>query len=657
MLQVLTVVNGMEMEIMDQSLVEVEEETEDTEASMMALSLSSFLGQSCSTTTKLKGAIKKNSVVVMIDSGVTHNFISPLTVQKTKLKVMKNTNLRVLLGTGISFQGTGVCQKVTVGLPSMSFEADFVVLELGNVDVILGVEWLRTLGKCMVDWEQNEWSFVYEGAPVILRGDPTLHAQTVSLKSFTADNTVCHKGVEMEVRSLEERSETVKELPLPIAQTLQHYAGVFQKPVGLPPVRGREHAIVLLDSSKPISVRPYRYPHAHKEVMERMVKEMLEEGLIRPSQSPYSSPVLLVKKKDNSHRFCVDYRALNRATVPDKYPIPMIDQLLDELHGAKIFSKLDLWAGYHQIRMQEEDIAKTAFRTHDGHFEFLVMPFGLTNAPATFQALMNDLFRQYLRRFVLVFFDDILIYSRTMEDHVKHLELVLDIFVEQRLFANRKKCAFAQEKVEYLGHVITSKGVSTDPQKVIAVKQWHNPKSVKELRGFLVLTGYYRKFVQSYGSIAKPLTELLKKEQFLWSEFSQRAFDKLKQAMISAPVLALPDFNKLFIVESDASGIGLGAVLMQDQHPIAYFSRGLTHKEQQKPIYERELMAIVMAIQKWKHYLLGRRFIVRTDQQSLKYLLEQREITLDYQRWLTRILGYEFDIEYKVGSENKVADG
>lgn len=303
--------------------------------------------------------------------------------------------------------------------------------------------------------------------------------------------------------------EAEEKVPEDIQLILEKFQVVFDIPKQLPPVRSCDHRIPLIDPTKTIRARPYR-DHQKNEI-EKQIKEMLDSGIIRESSSPFASPVVLVKKAHGSLRMCVDYKALNRNTIKDKFPIPLIDDLLDELYGAKCFSKLDLRSGYHQIRIVGEDTSKITFKTHENHYEFLVMPFGLTNAPSAFQGIMNHIFKPFMRKFVLMFFDDILIYSREWKSHMKHVEVVFQILQANSLFAKPFKCKFGCTTVHYLGHIISENGITVDPIKLEAIAQWPQPSYTKALRGFLGLTGYYGKFIKGYGGIVAPLNDMLKK--------------------------------------------------------------------------------------------------------------------------------------------------
>ncbi|KAK1441653.1 hypothetical protein QVD17_07716 [Tagetes erecta] len=602
------------------------------------ISLHAILGKPHPTTMKVRGKLHSTEVLILIDGGSTHNFISEVLVSELKLASQPVAPFGVQIGNGDVIRCSHICKNLSVQVKELKITQDFHPFSLGGADLVLGVQWLATLNTVQANWKEMFMIFTIDGKQYKLQGDASGPQKSSSFQHLAID------------------PEILPCIPAPLQPIVTQYTAVFEEPQDLPPVRSQDHSIPLLPNSSPPNIRPYRYPHSQKTEIEKQVEQLMAAGFIRPSTTPFSSPVLLVKKKDNTWRMCVDYRALNKITIPDKYPIPNIDELLDELYGATVFSKLDLRSGYYQIRVTAQDVEKTAFRTHSGHYEFKVMPFGLTNAPSTFQAVMNNLFRPYLRRFILVFFDDILIYSSNMEQHKFHLEQALKLLHDNRFFAKLSKCCFGQEQVVFLGHVISSKGVSVEEEKISAVKSWPVPSTVKEVRGFLGLTGYYRRFVRNYGLIAQPLTALTKKEGFLWSEAAHKAFNNLKHALLTTPVLRLPDFSKPFVIECDASSDGVGAILSQEDHPVAYFSKGFSPSNRFKSAYDRELLALVLAVQKWNHYLLGRRFLIRTDHYTLKFLLEQRITTAEQQRLLLKLMPYDFSIIHKAGKENRGAD-
>lgn len=433
-------------------------------------------------------------------------------------------------------------------------------------------------------------------------------------------------------------------------------------PNGLPPKRAVEHEIEEEPGSKPPSKAAYRMSQEEMETLRTHIADLLEKGFIRPSCSPYGAPVLFVPKKDGGFRMCVDWRQLNKQTIKNKYPLPRIDDLLERLHGSKVWSKIDLTQGYYQVRIKEDDIPKTAFRTRYGLYEFTVLGMGLCNAPATFMRVMNDALRPFLDRFVLCYLDDLLIFSDSEEEHLEHLRQVFEVLRQQKLFASPKKCEFGRTHIDFLGHSLSPEGIRPDDTKINIIKNWPKPTTCHDLRSFLGLANYYRVFIRHFAEKAGPLNTLLKqKSTCKWGPEEQIAFDTLKQALASKPIIQAPSPTAPFTVHTDASKVAIGAALMQTndqghEYVVAYESRKLKEAETRYAAHEREQLAVVHALRVWRHHLKGRKFTLITDSSSVKSLPTQPTLTDRQARWAEKLAEYDFDIQHRAGPKNVVPD-
>ncbi|KAL0293827.1 UNVERIFIED_CONTAM: Retrovirus-related Pol polyprotein from transposon [Sesamum radiatum] len=473
----------------------------------------------------------------MVDTGATHNYLASAEVERLGLVLEKGVR-RVKAINSAAQPIAGVAKSVLIKVGPFEGKTNLSIVVMDDFKLILGLDFLRDTHTVVLPHVD---SLMMMGAkPCVI---PTLAGQTEKASG-----------------------------PIPgvIKKLLKEFEDVMpdELPRKLPPKRAVDHEIELVPGTKSPARAPYRMTQPELVELRKQLKDMLESGIIKPAKSPYGASVLFQKKAYGSLRMCCDYRALNKITVKNKYPIPLVADCFDRLSQAKYFTKIDLRLGYWQVRIKEGDEAKTTVVTRYGAFEFLVMPFGLTNAPATFCTLMNQVLHGFLDEFVVVYLDDIVIYSRTLAEHVEHLRKVLARLREYELYAKVSKCSFAQETISFLGHIVERGRIRMDPKKVQAIEEWQPPRDVYDLRSFLGLANYYRRFVKEYSKIARPMTDLLKKtEAWNWTPQCQVSFDDLKRVMVTDPVLALPDMSKPFVVETDvrigdlkANGIGLHVI-------------------------------------------------------------------------------------------------
>lgn len=625
----------------------------------------------------LRGRVRGQTVNILLDSGAAGNFISQDFANSYGFVTKKKDNIKrqqALMADGTAYDLDRCVPRAKININDYRDSVDLDVVPLDSAyHVILGQPWLSKINP-KIDFEKKTVTFTHrrqkhfwncsrQARPEVIPLS-AIQFRRVMRKRPTARTHICFVREFDSGTATEILDNTASGSAKMMQNIMNEYKDVFAKrPSGLPPPRSVDHRIELEPGSSPTTRSDYKKSLPEYDEMKRQINEMLGKGEIQPSVSPYGSPVLFVKKQDGSLRMCIDYRALNKQTVKNRYPLPRIDEMLDRLGKAKYFTKFDLESGYHQIRVAHEDVYKTAFSTRYGHYEFLVMPFGLTNAPATFQTLMNDIFRPFLDKFIMVYLDDILVYSETLEEHEKHVRHALEALRANKLYCKPSKCEFFKTELGFLGHVLSGDGVKADPRKVQAVVDWPQPKNVKQVRSFLGLANYYRRYVHGFANMAGALTLLTKKNvAFVWTSKQTQAFNDLKVALTSSPVLKNPEFGKPFTITCDASEFAVGAVLSQQtpegERPVEFLSHTLNDTQRRWPTHDRELHAIVCALRRWRHYVEGVQTTVLTDHNALKYFMEQKDLSKRQVRWLESLQEYgnSLTIRYLPGKANVVAD-
>jgi hypothetical protein len=607
------------------------------------------------------GRIMGRTARIMLDSGCSTYVLDADFAHVSGIPCFpcKPTPVELAIRDASRFTLDTQTQKLPMEIGTITQSKAAYVLPLPSCDAIFGMPFLN--GKRLfANPEENLVTLDDMELPIVENPGRPTQISVISRGRFKAE---IRKNEITELYLATIKTEDTKPGNEP-SWVKEEYADIFLEglPPGMPPERKVTHNIPLHPGSPPQFRGIFRLSQVELQELRKQLSQLLNDGKISPSTSPYGAPVLFTRKKDGSLRMCIDYRALNSQTVKNRYALPRIDELLDRLYGAKRFSKIDLTSGYWQIAIAAADRYRTAFRTRYGHYEFNVMPFGLTNAPATFQSLMNDIFRDMLDICVVVYLDDILIYSKNDQDHEEHVRQALQRLREHKLYARPSKCTFFTDTVEYLGHVIGPDGIKPNPALVQAITDFPQPQMLKELQSFLGLANFYRKFIRDYSKVALPLTNALQRASnsrpIVFTADMVDAFGNLKEALTNEPCLQLPDPDGEYEVTTDASEdeATVGAVLTQYGHPIAFESKKLNPHQQNYPVHDKEMCAIMHALDRWRPFLLGNHFKVYTDHRSLVYLKTQPNLNQRQLRWMERAADYDCEILYKPGKENVVAD-